>query len=142
MFWPAFEHATSLSFNSVLSHSPPSSPGAVARAKKTKKQGARGLMGRERIAKRRRLAFSLQQSHNSRGTVLSDPTTQWAPCSKRERRLETRQPTSLLVFTSSPQNFCLCRIEVESSLNWSKLLPDFHSTFPLFSKISARVKTI
>ena len=26
------------------------------------------------------------------------------------------------------------QIEVESSLNWIKLLPDFHGTFPLLSK--------
>ena len=59
-----------------------SSPGAVAEAKK--EEGARGLMGRDRIAK---------QSHNSTGTTLNDPTTQWAPHSKRERRLGTRQIT-------------------------------------------------
>ena len=45
-----------------------SSPGAVTRGKK--KQGARGSMGRERIP------FSLQQSDNSRGAALNDPTTQ------------------------------------------------------------------
>ena len=28
-----------------------------------------------------------------------------------------------------------CRIEVESSLNFIKLLTNFHTTFPLFSKI-------
>ena len=41
---------------------------------------------------RERIAFSLQQSLNSTGMALNDPTTQWAPRSKRERRLGTRQP--------------------------------------------------
>ena len=52
------------------------------RCESENQQGARGLMGRERIAKRR-LPLSLQQSHNSTGTANNDPTTQIAPRSKR-----------------------------------------------------------
>ena len=61
-----------------------SSPGAVSSAKK-KKAGSAGLNGKgtNRV--------SLQQSHHSTGTALNDPTTQWAPRSKRERRLGTSQ---------------------------------------------------
>ena len=35
-----------------------------------------------------------------------------------------------------------CQMEVESSWNLIKLLPDFHSTFPLFSKKLGRVETL
>ena len=51
----------------------------------------RMVLPRNRTRSARRLPFSLEQSHNSTGSALNDPTTQWAPHSKRERRLGTRQ---------------------------------------------------
>ena len=50
-----------------------------------KKTGSVGLNGKGANH------FSLPHSHNSMGTALNDPTTQWAPRSKRERHLGTRQ---------------------------------------------------
>ena len=35
-----------------------------------------------------------------------------------------------------------CQMEVESSLNRIKLLPDFHTTFPLFSKMLDHMETV
>ena len=51
----------------------------------------RMVLPRNRTRSARRLPVSLEQSHNSTGSALNDPTTQWAPHSKRERRLGTRQ---------------------------------------------------
>ena len=51
----------------------------------------RMVLPRNRTRSARRLPHSLEQSHNSTGTALNDPTTQGAPHSKRERRLGTRQ---------------------------------------------------
>ena len=51
----------------------------------------RMVLPRNRTRSARRLPLSLEQSHNSTGTALNDPTTQGAPHSKRERRLGTRQ---------------------------------------------------
>ena len=67
-----------------------SSPGTVTRARE--KAGSAGLNGKGT----NRLAFSLQQSVNTTGTALNDPTAQWAPRSKRKRRLGTRQSTKTL----------------------------------------------
>ena len=50
------------------------------RCESEEKGGSAGLNGKG-------TNLSLEQSHNSTGTALNDPTTQWAPHSKRERRL-------------------------------------------------------
>ena len=96
-----------------------------------KKQGAR-----KKRKKRIPFSFSLQQSHNSTGTALNDPTTQWSPRSKRERRLGTRQVKTCLgpvwyadQYLENVQNFLA---EIRSFCQFAK----FASS--IFAKIATR----
>ena len=69
----------------------------------------------------------LQQSHNSTGTALNDPTTQWALRSKRKQRLGTKQCSGKLAapetsgrLSTSVQRFDFCdRFLTSVSYDWS-----------------------